>query len=352
VIVIHLILYSQLKNPAKNLRFLLRLKWFVLIVFLGNAFVGDNDIILFSIKKWDFILALSYEGILIGAMMCARLISMILITQVVRFSMKKEDFIEGLTGFGLSRSTADIIETILDIVSSEKENKRGGGNGKGKGKGKGGNKVINDKQDKAILVLLKGRVGSIPQKLIDRLEFATSKFKDNPNATLGSSALAVTLIRMVKIAPGLPIAPGHKNILIIPVFIYGIEKTEKPFAGLQIGLISGILHFSMGFGKYGALSIIEFVIVGGILDLFLKLPIKKTNLLFLMTIGAIAGAAKVSFEIFMIYIFLPKGSDLTLTFFIIYLLPLVISQIAFGLGSGFISRAILTQKNYEQQINS
>lgn len=359
IITFHLLLFLLLKNPQKSLRFLLRVKWFVLIIFLGNALVGNDDIKLFAIDKWDFTLALSYEGMITGGVMCTRLISMILITQIVRFSMEKAEFIEGISGLGLSKSSAEIIDTIIDIVGSEKSDQKGSGGG-GSGGGKGGGKGNNNsdsveksgKEDKAILVLLKGRVGNIPKKLVERLDFASSKFVNNPNATLGSAALAVTLIRMVKIAPGLPIAPGHKNILAIPVFIYGVDKSEKSFGGMQIGLISGILHFSMGFGKYGALSILEFVVVGAVIDLMLMIPIKRTNLIFLMIIGALAGTAKVSFEILMIYLFLPKDSDITTVLLIISLLPLIISQISFGIASGFISKAILKNKNNEQRTNS
>jgi hypothetical protein len=146
---------------------------------------------------------------------------------------------------------------------------------------------------------------------------------------------------MVKIAPGLPIAPGHKNILVFPLFINAILKSKKPFAGIQIGSISGILHFSMGFGKYGPLGILEFVIVGGMIDLMLKLPFKKTNLVYLMSIGAIAGITRIGIEILLAYIL-----GISSAFFIIFL-PYIISQISFGIASGFISRAILKTNNNE-----
>ena len=356
IIAAHLLFFFYIKNPQKSLRFLLRVKWFIVIIFLVNAFVGENDIPLLYIKEWDWRLALSYEGMLTGAVMCGRLISMLLITQVVRLSMSKKEFIAGLTGIGLSTSSSEIIDTILEIVSTEGSSGKsmskgqGGGNGGGGGgKGNRDNKKENpDKQeDKAIHVLLKGRVGNLPKKLVERLDYASSKFVNNPNAALASAALAITLIRMVKIAPGLPLAPGHKNILAIPVFIYGISKSEKPLAGLQIGLISGILHFSMGFGKYGPMSIFEFAIVGGLIDLLLKLPIKRTNLIFLMFIGAVAGAARIVIEICMVYFLLPKEAGVSNAFLILYL-PYIISQIAFGMASGFISRAIL-KNNYNEQ---
>lgn len=348
IILVHFVLYFLIKNPKKSLRFLLKVKWFVLLIFLVHAFTGEKDVPIIGIKEWNFILMASSEGIYLGGVMACKLISMLMITQVVRFTMKKNEFVQGLAGIGLSASSAEIIDQIIEIVSEEKKKKGaekgaggGGGDGNGKGRGKNESKTPEPDEDKATDVLFKGKVGRIPQKIITRLNFAADKFKNNPNATIASASLAITLIRMVKIAPGLPVAPGHKNILVIPVFINAIHKSKKPFAGVQIGSISGILHFSMGFGKYGPLGILEFVIVGGMIDLMLKLPFKKTNLVYLMSIGAVAGITRIGIEILLAYIL-----GISSAFFIIFL-PYIISQISFGIASGFISRAILKTNNNE-----
>lgn len=313
-----------------------KVKWFVLLIFIFHAFTGEDNIKVLVIQRWKWTLGLSYEGMLIGAIMSCKLIAMLLITQTVRFSMKKNEFVLGLLGLGLSRSNSQIIDQIIEVVNSEK---KGNGNGKGKGKNKNPEKKG---ETRAIDVLFKGQVGNLPKKLVNRLNFAADKFKNNPNATIASSTLAITLIRMVKIAPGLPLAPGHKNILVIPVFIHGIHKSEKKLAGLQIGSISGILHFSMGFGKFGPLGILEFGVLGLVIDLMLKLPVKKTNLLYLMAIGAIGGLTRIATEIALAYIL-----GMTSVFYILYL-PYIISQISFGIASGFISRALLkTNDNNE-----
>jgi hypothetical protein len=316
------------------LKFVLKIKWFLLIIFVVHSFSGVADFEILKISRWNFSLGVSYAGIEKGLIMSSKLLSMLLITQIVRFSMLKEEFVKGISGLGFSSSTAQIIDDIIEIVNIETQNKKGG-NGKGGGKNKSKN------GDKAIDVLLKGKVGNIPNKMMERLSFSKDKFKDSSNANIGSSALAITLIRMVKIAPGLPLAPGHKNILVIPVFIHGISKSEKKFAGAQIGTISGVLHFSMGFGKFGPLGILEFTLLGFVIDLLLKLPIKNTNLVYLMTIGAIAGIVRIGTEILIAYIL-----GISSAFFLLYL-PYIISQISFGIASGFISRAIIKKNENE-----
>jgi hypothetical protein len=342
IIFIHFILFGLIKNKTKNLRFLYKVKWFILIIFLFHAFTGSNDIDILKIKKWT--LSLSYEGMLEGSIMTCKLISMLLITQVVRLSLKGNEFILGLKKLGLSQSSSEIIDQILAITAEEKtqgstkKGKPGSGGGNGKG---GGNRNQQNTQSnepnsvRSIDVLLKGKIGNIPKKLLDRINFAKDKFADNPNAVIASSSLAITLIRMVKIAPGLPLAPGHKNILFFPVFIQGILKSEKRFAGTQVGFISGILHFTMGFGKYGPLGILEFAVVGWVFDLFLRIPINKNKLWFFMLLGGVGGLVRISTEMLLALVLgMPDA------FFLIYL-PYIISQILFGIASGFITKSII-----------
>jgi len=266
--------------------------------------------------------------------MASKLISMLLITHVVRLTMSKKEFVSGMTSLGLNQSSAEIIDEILDIVASEKKTKgKGGGKGKGKNKQKGDENEVRSRD-----VLLKGKVGNIPKKLLNRIDFAKEQFSTNSNAVVASSALAVTLIRMVKIAPGLPLAPGHKNILVFPVIIHGISKSKKRFSGSQIGFISGVLHFTMGFGKYGPLGILQFAFLGFVIDLLLLLPIKRTNLLFLMFVGAMGGFVRISTEIILAYVLgMPN------MFYLLYL-PYMISQISFGVASGFITKSIIKPK--------
>jgi len=337
IITFHFILFFLIKNKQKSLNFLSKIKWFILIIFLFHAFSGENDIIILKIKHW--ILAISYDGTIKGLVMASKLVGMLLITQVVRLSMSRKEFVKGMTSIGLSQSSAEIIDQIILIVSEQK----GGGNGNGGGKRNAkNNKDKNKNQVQSKDVLFKGKVGNIPKRLLEKIHYATDQFSNNSNAIVASSALSLTLIRMVKIAPGLPLAPGHKNILMFPVLIYGVLKSKKKAAGLQIGFISGVLHFTMGFGKYGPLGILQFALLGWVFDLILKLPFKKDKLLFLMFVGAFGGIFRVSTEIILAFAFgMPNA------FYLLYL-PYIISQIAFGIASGFISKAIIKTTENEE----
>lgn len=340
VFAVHLLLYLLLPAKEKNLKFLWRVRWFVLLIFLFDAFTGPDDLVLYPFESWN--LALSYSGMLSGLVMTMKLFSMLTITQLVRKSMSEKEFVKGMTGLGMSADTAQIIDQIMIIVAEEDKAKgmgKGSGGGKGTGQGKGeGNKDPQDGDEvKAKDVLFRGKVGNIPKKLAQRISYARERFAGNPDAALASAALSVTLIRMVKIAPGIPWASGHKNIVLMPVFVFGITRSGKKFAGTTIGLISGILNFGMGFGKYGPIAILQFAILGFVMDLLLMLPVRKTNLIFLALVGIIGGFVRASTDILLALML-----DASELIYLVYL-PTIISQVAFGAASAFISRAILKQ---------
>lgn len=340
VFVLHLLLYFIVPGKESSLKFLWRVRWFVLLIFLFEAFSGPNDIPLFPVWKWQ--LALSYAGMLSGGIMILKLFSMLTITQMIRKTMTEKEFVSGMTALGMSASTAHIIDQITTIVAEEERPmKKGKGDGSGGGKGKGNNAHKEQEEEptdvKARDVLFRARVGNIPKKIAQRIASAKARFEGNPDATLASAALSVTLIRMVKIAPGIPWASGHKNIVLMPVFVYGITRSGKKFAGTTIGLISGILNFGMGFGKYGPVGILQFAVLGVVMDLLLMLPFNKTNLIFLTLIGIIGGFIRASTDILLALML--DASDLI---YLLYL-PAIISQVAFGAASAFISRAVLKQ---------
>ncbi len=311
-------------EKKKSFKFLEKVKWFLLLIFLMSAFTGENDFPILQIKK--FTIAVSYDGIIDGIFKAGKVATMLIITQIVRLTTKDSEFTHGLKSFGLGNSTSESINEIIEIVLGEKNNKK-------KGQGKNQKEKENNKSTSAFDAL-KGKVGNLPDKIRAKNESARAKLKSSNNS-IAESALTITLIRMVKIAPGLPLAPGHKNILIFPVFIYGIKKSTQKFSGLKIGLTSGVIHFLLGFGKYGPFSIFQFAIIGLFFDLFFSIFPNKNGLVHLFIMGIFAGVLRFSTEFLLAWALgLPKP------FYFLYL-PYIISQTAFGGGSAFVSKKLL-----------
>lgn len=323
--VFNLLIYLFISSKKKSFKFLFKVKWFLILVIFTSSLVGNNDLILFKIKSWAF--GINYDGLLLGLMRATKVVIMLLITQIVRLTTTEKEFSAALGKIGFGESISTSVNEIFTIVLNEKKNKKVGNKKNGQ---------VKKLEDTSAISTLMGKVGNIPQKIIAKID-SSKEYIGSKNDSIAESALSITLIRMIKIAPGLPLAPGHKNVLIFPTFIYGITKSKSKFSGLKIGFVSGIIHFLMGFGKYGPLGVFQFALLGSFFDLCTNLLPKKNRLLYLLVFGALGGGVRFFSEFCLAWLLgLPKE------FYFIYL-PYVMSQIGFGLGSGLVTYKIINK---------
>ena len=322
LLALQVILWLSFQIPLKKLKPLKRVRTFLLVLIFFYAFFhGKNDFILLSIKKLNF--GISYDGFYAGLFMSSKLLTMLLATFVVRFTTTSQQFMNGLKSLGLSNDFSLIIDGILATIESQpkKKNKKKKGNEKGI----------------SIKSVLKGNFTPITDLINSKLDEARAKFANNDVAIISAFSLIVTLIRFMKITPGFPIAPGHKNVLIIPFFILASRLTDKKFAGTSIGFLSGIIHFMSGFGKYGPLGIVQFALLGLVIDLFMLLFKRSNSVVLFCLIGLVAGFTRVSAEIGLAWLL-----RMPVEYYLFYL-PYVTSQCLFGLASGVVTKYLITK---------
>ncbi len=320
LLTLQIALWLSLSIPLKKLKPLKRIQTFLLVlIFFYTFFHGENDFILFSIKKLKF--GISYSGFYAGLFMSSKLLTMLLATFVVRFTTSSDQFMIGLRKLGMPKDFSLIIDGILETIESQPKKKNK--NGKNKGEGI------------SIKSVLKGNFSEITDLINSKLDEARATFANNDVAIISAFSLIVTLIRFMKITPGFPIAPGHKNVLIIPFFILASRLTNKRFAGTSIGFLSGIIHFMSGFGKYGPLGILQFALLGLIVDLFMLLFKKSNSIIVFCLIGAIAGFTRVSAEIGLAWLL-----RMPVEYYLFYL-PYVASQCLFGAASGIVTKYLI-----------
>jgi hypothetical protein len=94
-------------------------------------------------------------------------------------------------------------------------------------------------------------------------------------AIVAGVSLAMLAIKAAKILPSLPLAPGPKGVLFIPLYVTATMLTRGRWGATLTGLTMGTVAFLMGDGKYGAFEIIKHVAPGVICDVFLPLFVRK-----------------------------------------------------------------------------
>ena len=133
----------------------------------------------------------------------------------------------------------------------------------------------------ALKRLLRGDVS----RLLGRVERQIAKAEAHARDALGESAaglardvgviagvsLTMLGIKMLKLLPSIPFAPGHKGVLLLPLYVLAARLTTTRLGGTLTGLTMGSVAFLLGDGRYGILEIVKHVAPGILCDLALPL---------------------------------------------------------------------------------
>lgn len=146
--------------------------------------------------------------------------------------------------------------------------------------------------------------------------------------------LTVMGLKVLQVLPGIPFASGHKNILIVPLFLYVAHATNMRFGAFAAGTAVGIVSFLLGYGKFGVLEIAHFALPGLLADLitpWLRATTPAGRLAQYVVAGTVLGLGR--FAANFLAILLAGAPDVAFLLFA----PLLVSQVAFGALSGFVS---------------
>lgn len=147
--------------------------------------------------------------------------------------------------------------------------------------------------------------------------------------------------------PKFPLAPGHKGVLLIPLYIVAGELTISRWGSTLTGITTGTVAFLFGQGRFGIFEIFKYITAGLAVDFGLPI-IKKASprpSVFIYSIlGLIVAIARFSTVVLVAYLIgAPAG-------FYAVLAPFGVIHCIFGILSGFISfyllRSIDILKNF------
>lgn len=316
-----------------------RLMVFISFVLLSYAFFnweeGDS---IYKLIAFGVELPVNLTGIATGLLLSSRIATLILASQLVQRTGSRTAIVDGLRALRVPPYLAYSLDLVLSALGPE-ESERGGGRGKGR------NKEQREGSRPAIVIkrALRGDVGLLAEMIerqIGRARASGAAYNLAPAVlndlavVAGLSVLAMTL-RLLKFMPGIPVAPGHKGIIVIPLYIFAHILTTSRWGASQFGLIVGITSFLMGMGgKFGPFDILRHVAPGLFVDLvmpFVTSVFKKPNALVYAVVGMGAAAARISTLVAVAaFVEAPK------TFYVL-LLPMVIANVAFGLLSGLVT---------------
>ncbi len=90
-------------------------------------------------------------------------------------------------------------------------------------------------------------------------------------AVIAGISLTMLGIKALKILPNIPFAPGHKLVVLTPLYVVAALRTRTRAGATLVGLVMGSIAFLLGDGRYGIFEILKHVAPGILCDLCVPL---------------------------------------------------------------------------------
>jgi hypothetical protein len=345
-----------------------RLKWFFLLVIVSYLLIPPAESMAdFQINLGFYHLNIYLSGMEHAALMLSRVAILITISLWVRLSMPAGQFIAAIRQFGVPETVAIVIDAGLSLTSdnsSKKDKPKGSGQGSGQGAGQGGGmgKGRKDHRNKITVLfsdLRQGKFGFLDDLLVTALkksrDFLHERYPNmsedvkHDTAIILAVVVAVMSLKLLQLLPGLPFAPGHKNLIVIPLLVMASMTTRGKLGGMAAGFSVGIVSFLMGYGKFGIFEILHFALPGLVADLLVPLLVGGSGFLLLTRLailGALIGLTRFAAN-FMILILVGSPALAWAVF-----IPMLASQLLFGSLSCIVCIYIVKKyNNKELEIN-
>ncbi|TMJ64275.1 MAG: hypothetical protein E6G91_22285 [Alphaproteobacteria bacterium] len=319
-----------------------RLKWFFLFligcyVLLPPESPDAGDLVLhwhLPLLAWQ--LALNLTGFDRAALMCLQVLTLLLASTAVRATGSGRDLVAGLQALRLPELFVHSLDHALELLGGGKKSRQRGRKGA--------------RQDGALATikgLLRGDIGGLVQTIRTNIARAAEYLGHDPERRLSPRlahdvgivtgvALCMASIKLLKFLPGLPFAPGHKALLLFPLYVLASRLTYSRWGGTAAGSIMGVIALLQGDGRFGVLDVLRHVVPGLVIDLAgplaSRLPAWALGYCFL---GLAAAAGRVTTELVLVLLLGARAE--------VYLFPVavLVPNLLAGFLSGFVTIPVL-----------
>jgi hypothetical protein len=335
VVIVQLGLWLAVGLPARRLaRQLGKLLGFAAFLIGSYALTADTP----ATDRWIELhlagvgLQVNVGGAITGGLLVLRLLAVILASQVARAGDPRA-VARGLAGLGVPAVVAMPLDTVLALLGDEP---RGRGNGRGGGRGGGGGWLR-----RSLGELRRGDVGPLVERLERHIERAEqhalahdggrhSRAWIRDIAVVAGVSLTMLGVKALKVLPAIPFAPGHKLVVLTPLYVVASLETRHRFGATLTGLTMGSVAFLLGDGKYGVLEILKHVAPGLLCDLCVPLVVGRGRLAWTALGGVIAAGRYATIVVTVALLGAPRIAYAIL-------LPGLAVHVGFGLLSGLVS---------------
>lgn len=343
-------LWLRARLPVVDLVTVLRklVIFFVVIVISFGFFEsepGDRHV---PLVLFGQVISLNLSGALRGLLFSSRVLTVIYASQLIQRSGEGTALVRGLRGLHVPAVFAYSLDLVLALLGADAPRR---------GPGRGGRRRGADAEPPAppepeasrgrrTLDLLRrglrGDVGfliELIQANIARARERAEVYGLRPQtlsdvAILAGLAVVSMTIRALHVLPGFPVAPGHKGVIMLPLYLVAHELTTSRWGASRLGVVVGIISFLMGEGKFGVFEVVRHITAGVFVDVAMGLVrrvVREPGGLVYAVVGVGTALARLS-TIVLVGLFVDVPA-----IFYAFLIPQAISHSIFGFLSGFVT---------------
>lgn len=313
-----------------------RLQWFVLFVVLSFAFFAfepTDRLLMLPLGRWT--LDVSLSGIVRGLLLSSRIATVICASQLLQRVGNPETIVRGLRGLLVPATIAYSLDLVLSLLGAE---------GPRRSRRRRGEESRDERTGSVEIArqLLRGDVGYLVELMRRSIASARQRAEAyglKPEAVSDLAVITglgvVTMtVRFVKVLPGLPFAPGHKGVILLPFYIIAYDLTASRWGATRLGVVIGVTSFLMGEGKFGPFEILRHIAPGIFVDLIMPavrrlMPEPGAVVYALVGMGAAVMQVTTLLAVAS-FVEAPKV-------FYALLVPMVVMNTVFGFLSGFVT---------------
>jgi hypothetical protein len=340
--VAHVVAWVALGEGTRALgRQLFKLTGFAAFIVLSYALTKDDP----STDRWTKLYGIDVNagGALVGARMVLRVVIVVLASRIARAGDPRA-IAEGLRRIGVPEVVSLSMDAVLSLMGgSGSGGGRGGGGGRGRGGGRDGAKGSFWASLKRIAG---GDVGPIAERIERQVDRVQSHLGDKGTADIAIiAALSLTMlgIKALKVLPSIPFAPGHKLVLLTPLYIVAALRTKTRAGATLTGLVMGSVAFLLGDGRYGVFEILKHVAPGVLCDLFVPLFRRRAGGLAWSVLGGVMGLGRFATIFTITLVAQPPAIAWAI------LVPGLIVHTTFGVLSGLVSAPLVKRATPQKE---
>jgi hypothetical protein len=352
LLALQVLLWMLSRRPLWDLiRAAKRLLFFFLFLTISYAFFPSSAVAdrIPLLGSW---VQVSPGGFLAGTVMSAKMLALTYASMLIQ-RVNEKALVQGLIGLGIPSFAAYAMDNTLALLGpgERREGKEGVTRG-------GVPAILKRLITGDIDFLLEIIEGSLTRAR-DRAELYVTDLQNKQQisdlAVISGLAFISMSLKFVKVLPGLPIAPGFKGVVLIPLYILASELTFSRWGATKTGVMIGIVGFLMGDGKFGIFEPFRSIAPGLVVDFAMPIihrAFQRPGPFVYACLGVGVAVARLS-TILLVALFVEAPPA-----FYTLLVPVGATHVCFGFVSGFVTFHVLRsmgryklgleEKNYER----